>query len=332
MSRVYYNQADSRWGSYPYPSKTLPNATIKSGGCGPTSCAMIVSSLKATATPKDMARLFLDNGLRAEGGTSAKAFSWVSKEFGIDMLELSNFETQKTDKMNKVVDNLLSGGMCVAHCKAGGVFSTGGHYIVLAYMKSNNKIVVFDPYLYKNKFNSSSRKGKVTVDGNDVIISVDNFMKYANCKTVYCYRPEQEQTKNTTVLAHVKTKINKAPLRNSKEHNTNKNVITHLKKGTELDILEVNNEWGRAIQGWINLQDCEYEHLGNYQVVCSKINCRREPKVKNDNIVGTSDKGTKYAIYEYRYCDGYKWGRAPQGWVAIKNTKTQEKYMKKKVD
>ena len=136
MSRVYYNQADSRWAKFPYPSKSLPNATIKSGGCGPTSCAMIVSSLKGTVTPKDMAKLFLQEGLRVNGGTSSKAFSWISKEFGIDMFELASFETQKTDKMNKAIDTLLSGGMCVAHCKAGGVFSTGGHYIVLSHMKN----------------------------------------------------------------------------------------------------------------------------------------------------------------------------------------------------
>ena len=124
MSRVYYNQADNRWANFPYPSKSIPGATIKSGGCGPTSCAMIISSLKSVITPKDMAKLFLDNGLRAEGGTSSKAFSWISKKLNINMFELSAFGVQTTDKINKVVDTLLSGGMCVAHCKAGGVFST----------------------------------------------------------------------------------------------------------------------------------------------------------------------------------------------------------------
>ena len=153
-------------------------------------------------------------------------------------------------------------------------------------------------------------------------------MKYANCKTIYCYKPLKEETKTPTVLAHIKVKVNKAPLRNSMEHNTSKNVITYLKKGTELDILEVNNEWGRAIQGYINLNDCEYAKLAQYRVDTDKLNIRKEPKIDNSNIVGTVKKDTLFDIYEFKYAGGYKWGRAPQGWIAIKNTKTQEKYMK----
>ena len=47
MNKVYYNQADSRWAKHPYPSKTHPNATIKSGGCGPTCASMVISNLSS---------------------------------------------------------------------------------------------------------------------------------------------------------------------------------------------------------------------------------------------------------------------------------------------
>ncbi len=311
MARVYYNQADNRWANYPYPSPSLPKATIKSGGCGPTSCAMIVSSLKETIKPHDMAKLFLNIGLRVNGGTSSKAFSFISEHFGIDMFEIPSFSIQTPDKMTKVVEHLYNGGMCVAHCKGGGIFSTGGHYIVLAYMKNSNKIVVFDPYLYRNKFSSKSRAGKAIVDENDVIISTDNFMKYANCTTVYCFRPIQEQPK--TILAHVKTKINKAPLRNSKEHNTNKNVITHLKKGTELDILEIDNEWGTAIQGYINMNDCERQELFKAEVIVDKAPLRNSMEHNTDkNVIQHLKKGTKLSIVERH---NNEWWSAPQGYI-----------------
>lgn len=179
MSKVYYSQADSRWANYPYPSSAHPKATIKTSGCGPTSAAMIVSSLKATKTPKDMARLFLDNGQRGTEGTKNSAFSWTANKFGLDMIETTNID--------KGIEVLRKDGMCVAICSAGGVFSTGGHYIVLAYMRDNNTICVFDPYLYKNKFNTPSRKGKVTVNGNDVYITINNFKKYARCARLFCY-------------------------------------------------------------------------------------------------------------------------------------------------
>ncbi len=304
MARVYYNQTDKRWAIYPYPSPNHPNATIKSSGCGPTSAAMIVSSLNnIIITPYEMSRFFLQNNLRGAEGTRNKAFSWTAKEFGLDMIETTNID--------KAIDILRSGGMVVAICAAGGVFSEGGHYIVLGYMRNTSTICVFDPYLYKGKFNTPSRKGKVAVNGNDVDITVNNFKKYSRVTRMFCYKPEKEQPK--TVLAHVKTKINKAPLRNSKDHNTNKNVITHLKKGTELDILEINNEWGRAIQGYVNMNDCERQELFKAEVIVDKAPLRNSMEHNtNKNVIQHLKKGTKLSIVERH---NNEWWSAPQGYV-----------------
>ena len=85
MNRVYYNQADKRWANHPYPSTSYPKATIKSGGCGPTSAAMIVSSLKQTIYPNEMGDLFKSNGFRAATGTSGNAFNWIAKKYGLEM-------------------------------------------------------------------------------------------------------------------------------------------------------------------------------------------------------------------------------------------------------
>ena len=64
MGKVYYNQADSRWASHPYPSQEFPGATIKSGGCGVTCAAMVVSSSKEIVRPDtmgDIARFSINN-------------------------------------------------------------------------------------------------------------------------------------------------------------------------------------------------------------------------------------------------------------------------------
>ena len=118
MNRIYYNQADKRWANYPYPSKTYPKATVKSSGCGPTSAAMIISSFIKTIYPNEMAKLFLDNGLRADTGTSHEAFPWIAKKYDLKM--------KKTIYIADAVECLKRGGMCIAYCKAGGLFSTGG--------------------------------------------------------------------------------------------------------------------------------------------------------------------------------------------------------------
>ena len=176
MNKIYYNQADKRWANYPYPSKTYPKATVKSSGCGPTSSAMIVSSFVSTIYPNQMAQLFLNNGLRAATGTDHKAFEWIAKKYGLKM--------KKSIYIADAVDCLKRGGMCVAYCKAGGLFSTGGHIIVLADIRGNN-LVVYDPYLYANKFKSGNRRC-VTVKGNECIVSIANFKKYCDY-TLYCY-------------------------------------------------------------------------------------------------------------------------------------------------
>lgn len=176
MNRVYYNQADKRWANHPYTSKNHPSATVKSGGCGATSAAMIVSSLRQTIYPNQMADLFKTNGLRALEGTDQKAFEWIAKKYDL--------KVKKTLYIADAVECLKRGGMCVAYCKANSLFSTGGHIIVLSEIRGNN-LVVYDPYLYNNKFKSGKRTC-VKVNGVEAIVSVDNFKKNCNY-TLYCY-------------------------------------------------------------------------------------------------------------------------------------------------
>ena len=59
---------------------------------------------------------------------------------------------------------------------------------------------IYDPYLYTNKFNTSTKRGKVTVGGNTVYCSIDNFRNYANYKQFFCYgyNPTTVETENKT--------------------------------------------------------------------------------------------------------------------------------------
>lgn len=183
MNKVYFNQADKRWANHPYTSPSHPKATIKSGGCGATSAAMIVSSFKQTIYPNQMGDIFKANGLRANEGTDPRAFLWIGQKYGI--------KVKQTIYIKDAVECLQKGGMVVAYCRAGGLFSTGGHIIVLADIRGDN-LVVYDPYLYKNKFANGKRKC-VSVNGIEAIVSVENFKKYCNY-TLYCYENEKQPT------------------------------------------------------------------------------------------------------------------------------------------
>lgn len=176
MNKIYFSQSDKRWANHPYPSSGHPNATIKSGGCGATSGAMIVSSFVKAIYPNQMGDIFRANGLRVAEGTSPSAFPWLAKKYGL--------KEKTTVYIADAVECLKRGGMVVAYCRAGGLFSTGGHIIVLADIRGNN-LVVYDPYLYNGKFKNGNRKC-VKVNGIEAVVSVDNFKKYNNY-TLYCY-------------------------------------------------------------------------------------------------------------------------------------------------
>ena len=186
MSRVYYNQADSRWAKHPYPSKTHPSATIKSGGCGPTCSAMIVSNFLKAVYPNEMGDLFRANGYRGNEGTDPRAFYWIANKYAIPM--------KKSIYINDAVECLRRGGMVIAHMynPKKSLFSTGGHYIVLAGIEGNT-LIVYDPYLYSGKFSSGKRR-KVTVKGVECRISVFNFKLY-NDYNLYCYEKPKARYK-----------------------------------------------------------------------------------------------------------------------------------------
>ena len=187
--KVYYNQADSRWAKHPYPAyPNYPNATIKSGGCGATSSAMIISSLTdKTIRPDTLGDIFRQKGIRVNGGTDTiKASKYISETYGIEYKRLYSD--------NDLINHLANGYVAMVNVLGGSVFSTGGHIIfVCGY--SNGTLQVHDPYLYTNKFNQYGRSGKVKISGNDVFISEKNWRKYAKSNIIHVFKIPQDPPK-----------------------------------------------------------------------------------------------------------------------------------------
>lgn len=174
MTYRYYNQ--NHYANVPYPSSALSNATVKSGGCGPTSMAMIVSNLTAKIIdPKAMARYAITKGARVASGTDInKLAKAVSVDYGL------GFTTTNDEKL--LLEHLHGGGMAIANVggnRSGyiGVFSDVGHYIVVAGLTDEGKVIVLDPCLYPSKFNKAGRKGKVKISGNYCICDISVLAK-----------------------------------------------------------------------------------------------------------------------------------------------------------
>ena len=131
----YYNQTDRRWGAESYG-----NSTIASGGCGPTSLAMVVAGLTGnrSITPKTTANWSEENGCRAEGaGSYWSLMTAGGKAFGLKVEAVSRANP------NKIVQ-ALSKGYPVIAAMGRGHFTKGGHFIVLRGVMDDGKIVVYD--------------------------------------------------------------------------------------------------------------------------------------------------------------------------------------------
>lgn len=139
---TYYNQTDSRWRYHMYSSVGDSSQTIGTSGCGPTSAAMIVTATRGAITPDQMGDLFVQYGYRSSNnGTYWSAFRAVADEFNIGYTETSDIQRAL---------QLLQNNNYVVVSVGNGLFTTGGHFIVLTELNGDT-ITVYDPYLYSRK-------------------------------------------------------------------------------------------------------------------------------------------------------------------------------------
>lgn len=322
---TYYSQIDSRWKNKIYSSKTPidQSQTIGSSGCGPTSASMIVTSIKGVITPDVMGDYFVKYGYRsANNGTYYSAFRWVADTFNIDYKE--------TYKLDEAVELLKNNHYVV--CSVGnGLFTTGGHFIVLVGIDGDT-IKVYDPYLYAGKFETSTRRGKATVEGNSVYVSIDNFRNYANYMKFFAFKNDGSKQENnynpvstSTYIRYVRANgglnVRNAP---------NGDRISGLINGTKVTVLETNGNWSHIISpvnGWVS-SDYLYSTIANNTTVqtVQKVNGYRTGNYRVDasvlNVRTTAS--TKYAPKTWRqlsdnarqqnarlgkpYCNGYAKG------------------------
>lgn len=281
---TYYSQLDSRWSSKMYSSVNNSSQTIGSSGCGPTCASMIVTACKGTITPDTMADLFVKYGYRsANNGTYWSAFRAVADEFNIGY--------QETSDIQKALQLLESNYYIVASV-GNGLFTTGGHFIVLTKVE-NNIIEVYDPYLYSGKFDTSTRRGKATVDGNKVYVSVDNFINYANAKGFFCYKHEEEVKENTqTVTTSTYTRYVKVNTSLNVRNAPNGTIVGSLKNGQQVTVYETNGSWSRIdTNKWVCNTYLSESIISNSAIASTIGSVKKLTKASilysNSNLTGT---------------------------------------------
>lgn len=346
---TYYSQIDSRWSNKMYSSVGDRSQTIGTSGCGPTSSAMVVSSIKGTITPDTMASLYTQYGYRsANQGTYWSAFRWTADVFNIGYSECY--------RLDDAVAKLRNNHYIIASCNQG-LFTYGGHFIVLTGVEGNY-IKVYDPYLYNGKFDVSSRRGKAIVKGNTVYVSIDNFRAYANYQKFFCFKNDRTDVKeNTTnvVISNTTSSVSNVNYKVRITANSGLNIragastsykrIGGYSKNQIVTILAESNGFGKTDRGWIYLAytrryttvakntTVQKYATGRYKVNASVLNVRTGPgtnyKIKNYKQLTSNARNQNSRLGNY-YTNGLKrgvvttvtkiqngFGLTPSGWIAL---------------
>ena len=131
---VYFNQLDQRYANQPFATDNIGGY-----GCGPTSMAIVVSSLTdEIVDPIAMAKWAYENGGWCKGqGSYHSLIPNAAKAWGL------NVEGCKASEPQRILDALSQGKLVVA-IMGKGHFTTTGHFIVLRGVQ-DGKILVADP-------------------------------------------------------------------------------------------------------------------------------------------------------------------------------------------
>lgn len=293
MGKVYYNQADPRWANHPYPSQELPGATIKSGGCGVTCAAMVVSSSKEIVRPDTMGDIAIKNGFRPNGGTAWELFPYVAKRWCLETKDVrSSYEALQACKDGYFVVILVGAGL----------WTTGGHYI-LAVGARGDQIEIFDPYLYAGKFNRYGRQGKVSVEGNSCFVQIDTFKQYSEAHAFFAYKISSNTPAPEPQAPAVKY-VNTKSLNLLVRKTPGGDVIGSLTKGTQVLVYEERDGWSRIGDNkWVSsgyLSDSNPNatpttktmHVVN---ISSVLNVRSGAG-KNNNVIGQLKNNTEVVV------------------------------------
>lgn len=250
---TYYSQADSRWANVMYSSTGNSSQTMKSSGCGVTAGAMVVSSSKGAILPTTMASLSVDNGYRtANSGTAWAYYPFIADYFGFNEYHsTSNFNTMLSYLTQKDA-NGNNKYYVIASCGSG-LFTSGGHYIVLV-ADNSGTITVYDPYLYSGKFNTASRRSAgVTVSGNNVYVSESSFRTYANYKNFWIYSNDNGSGSGTATTVNYTRYVATQSANLRVRNNPNGSVVGSLTKGTAVTVYEVSGDWSRiGTNRWVS--------------------------------------------------------------------------------
>lgn len=196
------------------------------------------------------------------------------------------------------------------------------------------------------KFETSTRRGKVTVSGNTVYCSVSNFINYANAQGFFCYAHDGNVTVNGAqpVTTQTYTRYVNAKIGLNVRNTPNGTIVGSLAKGTQVTVYETNGSWSRiGTNRWVSSNYLSGSTLntyvntsyttGKYRVNASVLNVRygagTNYKTKTYRQLTANARSQNSRLGNY-YTNGLRrgvvttvtqikngFGLTPSGWICL---------------
>lgn len=145
---IDYKQYDSRWAYHDYSVKGKEKTNIYVSGCAPTSAAMVIASLKdASVTPATCADWSVSHGYKAVGaGTYNTYFVPQLAAYGIKAEYLSSYCYHNLNHLSHAkVKTALKNGKWVIANAGPGLWTSGGHFILVYGIDDHDNVYINDP-------------------------------------------------------------------------------------------------------------------------------------------------------------------------------------------
>lgn len=175
---------------------------------------------------------------------------------------------------------------------------------------------MYDPYLYAGKFDTATRRGKVTVNGNTVYVPIENFRNYTNYNRFFCFKYEGKKQENnakpvTTATYNRYVKVNTSlNVRNSPSGK----IIGSLYNGNQVTVYETSGNWSR---------------IGTNRWVSSTYLVSSNPKTTIPNTVGQRRKTKACYLYSNSNLTGTRYTyRANTTLTILKNMSVNVDYVR----
>ena len=145
----------------------MHEGTIKLAGCGLCSLCMVVDRLCMDPLSLLHARsLSYDLGANHSAGTDMQIL-------GPAVAEKFNLNYATTDSVEEMIDCLRCGGCVIVNVGGDregyqGVFSHGGHFMVVQSIDADGELCILDPSWREDKWEEPGRPGKVKMSGKFV--------------------------------------------------------------------------------------------------------------------------------------------------------------------